>query len=35
MSENQTAVPQAGVFAGLNPTHFNPSDPLVLFIIQV
>ncbi|OBZ81921.1 K(+)/H(+) antiporter 1 [Choanephora cucurbitarum] len=34
MSENQTAVPQAGVFAGLNPTHFNPSDPLVLFIIQ-
>ncbi|KAI8337333.1 Sodium/hydrogen exchanger family-domain-containing protein [Blakeslea trispora] len=34
MSENQTAVPQAGVFAGLNPTQFNPSDPLVLFIIQ-
>ncbi|KAI7865090.1 Sodium/hydrogen exchanger family-domain-containing protein [Spinellus fusiger] len=29
-----TAVPQAGVFAGLNPSQFNASDPVVLFIIQ-
>jgi hypothetical protein len=32
---NSTAEPQAGVFAGLNPTQFNPNDPIVLFIIQV
>jgi hypothetical protein len=32
---NSTAEPQAGVFAGLNPAHFNPNDPIVLFIIQV
>ncbi|KAL0090006.1 hypothetical protein J3Q64DRAFT_1727882, partial [Phycomyces blakesleeanus] len=25
---------QAGVFAGLNPSQFNASDPIVLFIIQ-
>ncbi|KAI7895587.1 Sodium/hydrogen exchanger family-domain-containing protein [Mucor mucedo] len=29
------ATPQAGVFSGLNPAHFNSSDPIVLFIIQV
>lgn len=25
---------QAGIFEGLNPTKYNPSDPIVLFIIQ-
>ncbi|KAF4552994.1 Sodium/hydrogen exchanger-like protein 1 [Elsinoe fawcettii] len=25
---------QGGVIEGLNPTHFNPKDPIVLFIIQ-
>lgn len=25
---------QAGVFEGLNPTKYNASDPIVLFIIQ-
>lgn len=25
---------QGGIFEGLNPTVFNPSDPLVLFTIQ-
>jgi len=26
---------QAGVLEGLNPTHYNAADPIVLFIIQV
>ena len=26
---------QAGVIEGLDPTHYNPKNPLVLFIIQV
>jgi hypothetical protein len=25
---------QAGVFEGLNPTIYNPADPVILFIIQ-
>ena len=30
------AVPaQGGVIDGLNPTHYNPKDPIPLFIIQV
>ncbi|KAI6318814.1 hypothetical protein MCOR07_003519 [Pyricularia oryzae] len=29
-----TAASQAGIFEGMNPTVFNPSDPIVLFIIQ-
>lgn len=34
-SAGSTSVPpQAGVFEGLNPTVYNASDPLVLFIIQ-
>ncbi|KAK5651574.1 hypothetical protein OQA88_11847 [Cercophora sp. LCS_1] len=28
------APPQAGIFEGLNPTIYNASDPVVLFIIQ-
>lgn len=28
------APPQAGIFEGLNPTIYNASDPIVLFIIQ-
>lgn len=35
MSSSEAASPQAGVFAGLNPAAYNPSDPIVLFIIQV
>lgn len=35
MSSSQAASPQAGVFGGLNPATYNPSDPIVLFIIQV
>lgn len=35
MSSSEAATPQAGVFAGLNPAEYNPSDPIVLFIIQV
>lgn len=35
MSSSETTAPQAGVFAGLNPAEYNPSDPIVLFIIQV
>ncbi|KAI8642951.1 Sodium/hydrogen exchanger family-domain-containing protein [Parasitella parasitica] len=31
---SEAASPQAGVFAGLNPATYNPSDPIVLFIIQ-
>jgi len=35
MSSSEAATPQAGVFAGLNPAEYNPSNPIVLFIIQV
>ena len=28
------ATPQGGVFEGVNPTHFDSSNPIVLFIIQ-
>ncbi|KAI8329538.1 Sodium/hydrogen exchanger family-domain-containing protein [Chlamydoabsidia padenii] len=31
----KSATPQAGVFSGLNPSSFNASDPIVLFIIQL
>ncbi|KAK4513784.1 uncharacterized protein ATC70_005790 [Mucor velutinosus] len=34
MSSSEAATSQAGVFAGLNPAEYNPSDPIVLFIIQ-
>ncbi|KAK9448993.1 Cation/H+ exchanger [Limtongia smithiae] len=30
-----TAANQAGVFGGMNPTAYNASDPLILFIIQL
>lgn len=32
-SDNR-ATPQGGVFEHVNPTHFDPSNPIVLFIIQ-
>lgn len=32
--EGPRAPPQAGIFEGLNPSKYNPSDPLVLFVIQ-
>lgn len=25
---------QAGILEGMNPSHYNPSNPLTLFIIQ-
>ncbi|OAP56295.1 hypothetical protein AYL99_09474 [Fonsecaea erecta] len=28
------AAPQGGVFEGLNPTHYDPKNPITLFIIQ-
>ncbi|KJZ77001.1 hypothetical protein HIM_03322 [Hirsutella minnesotensis 3608] len=28
------APPQGGVFEGANPSHFDPSNPIILFIIQ-
>ncbi|KIW87056.1 uncharacterized protein Z519_12353 [Cladophialophora bantiana CBS 173.52] len=28
------ATPQGGVFEGLNPTHYDPKNPITLFIIQ-
>lgn len=30
-----SAPPQGGVLEGVNPTHFDPKNPLILFIIQV
>lgn len=33
---SSTKVPeQAGILEGNNPTHYNPKDPIILFIIQV
>ena len=29
------AAPQGGVFEGLNPSQYNASNPIILFIIQV
>jgi hypothetical protein len=29
------ASPQAGIINGANPTKYNPSNPILLFIIQV
>lgn len=29
------APPQGGVLEGLNPSVYNPKDPIILFIIQV
>lgn len=29
------APPQGGIIEGLNPVHYNPKDPITLFIIQV
>jgi hypothetical protein len=38
MSTNSTtgdrAPSQGGVIDGLNPTHYNPKDPVTIFIIQ-
>jgi Kef-type K+ transport system membrane component KefB len=33
-ASDDRATPQGGVFEGVNPSHFDPSNPLVLFIIQ-
>jgi hypothetical protein len=36
MAGNATSVKsQGGILEGLNPTHYNAADPIVLFIIQV
>lgn len=29
-----SAAPQAGVLEGTNPIHYNPKDPIILFIVQ-
>lgn len=29
------AKPQGGIIEGLNPIHYNPKDPISLFIVQV
>lgn len=34
-SSTVRAAPQGGVLDGLNPTHYNSANPIVLFIIQV
>jgi hypothetical protein len=34
-STSARAAPQGGVLEGLNPSQYNPSDPITLFIIQV
>lgn len=35
VSPKPTGAPsQAGVLDGMNPSHYNPSNPLTLFIIQ-
>ena len=33
-SSSNRATPQGGVFEHVNPTHFDPKNPIVLFIIQ-
>jgi Kef-type K+ transport system membrane component KefB len=33
-SSDNRATPQGGVFEHVNPTHYDPSNPIVLFIIQ-
>lgn len=29
------AAAQGGILEGGNPTHYNPKDPIIIFIIQV
>ena len=33
-TSSNRAAPQGGVFEGLNPTHYDTKNPIVLFIIQ-
>ncbi|KIY02337.1 uncharacterized protein Z520_02475 [Fonsecaea multimorphosa CBS 102226] len=33
-TSSSRATPQGGVFEGLNPTHYDPKNPITLFIIQ-
>jgi Kef-type K+ transport system membrane component KefB len=33
-SSNGRATPQGGVFEHVNPTHYDPKNPIVLFVIQ-
>jgi hypothetical protein len=33
-TSDDRATPQGGVFEHVNPTHYDPSNPIVLFIIQ-
>lgn len=28
------ATPQGGIFDGVNPSHYDPKNPIVIFIIQ-
>jgi hypothetical protein len=33
-TSSNRATPQGGVFEHVNPTHFDPKNPIVLFVIQ-
>lgn len=34
-TSSNRAPEQAGILEGNNPTHYNPKDPIIVFIIQV
>jgi hypothetical protein len=34
-SSRPTAAPQGGILEGMDPSHYNPKDPIIMFIIQV
>lgn len=34
-SSGNRAPPQAGILEGMDPSHYNPKDPIITFIIQV
>lgn len=34
-SSTARAKAQGGILEGENPTHYNPKDPIIIFIIQV
>lgn len=35
VSSTARAKAQGGILEGENPTHYNPKDPIIIFIIQV
>jgi hypothetical protein len=34
-SSSNAVPPQAGVIEGVNPVHYDPKNPIILFIVQV